>query len=518
MKSDGIISVDQFKRANGELQVKVGDTIKVLVESVADDFGETRLSYEKAKRAAMWNTLTAACEAGTIVTGHVSNRIKGGFAVDIDGVRAFLPGSLIDVKPVSDTESLIGTTTEFKVIKVDEKRNNIVVSRRAVLEEKTSQERSKALLNLEEGQVIKGVVKNLTDYGAFVDLGGVDGLLHITDIAWKRVKHPRELLKVGQEVEVVILKFDRDKSRISLGMKQLHGDPWSDVKNRYTIGQKLSGKVTNLTDYGCFVELETGVEGLVHMSEMDWTNKNIHPNKLVKPGQVVDVVVLDVDQERRRISLGMKQAKENPWQAFAEHHKTGEHIKGVVKSITDFGLFIGLDGGIDGLVHLSDIAWDQPGEAVITNYKKGDEVEAIIMGIEPLRERIALGIKQLQPNPFGEYLDAHQKNSIVKGRVIAVDEQQATLELADQITGILPVSEFATTNSAAKLNEELKIGDEIEVKMIGADTKDHIIHLSTRSMKEDKPKNNNKPKAKKVEKMAAPTLGDILKQQMTEKS
>jgi small subunit ribosomal protein S1 len=513
LKSEGTIPKEQFMTRDGEMEIKVGDETEVVVEMPADDGGETRLSREKAKRAKSWVQLVKKYETKETVKGLVSGKVKGGFTVEIDGVRAFLPGSLVDIRTVSNTANLEGNEFDFKIIKVDEKRNNIVVSRRAVIEEETSAERSKLLENLEEGQVIKGIVKNLTDYGAFIDLGGIDGLLHITDMAWKRVKLPSEVLKIGQEIEVVVLKFDRERSRVSLGMKQLHKDPWLDIKERYPEGTKLTGKVTNLTDYGCFVEIEDGVEGLVHMSEMDWTNKNIHPSKIVSVGDEVEVIVLEINEDRRRISLGMKQCVTNPWIDFAEKHAKDERIAGKIKSITDFGIFIGLEGNIDGLVHLSDISWDEPGEQAIRKYKKGDEIEVVILAIDPERERISLGVKQLQDDPFNNYANANPKGSVVKGKITQVEEKQAVLELAPEVIGRLKVTEIST-QKISDAREVLKEEEEIEVKVISINRKNRYINVSIRALTDTADDN----KAKAQDQVVNTTIGDLLKEKMQDSS
>ncbi|HEY9030069.1 MAG TPA: 30S ribosomal protein S1, partial [Kangiella sp.] len=431
LKSEGVIPRNQFLSDSGELEVSVGDEVQVALDAVEDGFGETRLSRERAKRFAAWGVLEAAHEANETVKGVITGKVKGGFTVDVQSIRAFLPGSLVDVRPVRDTTHLESIELEFKVIKLDQKRNNVVVSRRAVIESENSAEREELLENLEEGSELKGIVKNLTDYGAFVDLGGIDGLLHITDMAWKRIKHPSEVVQVGDEIDVKVLKFDRERNRVSLGIKQLGSDPWVDINDRYPEGARLQGRVTNLTDYGCFVEIEDGVEGLVHVSEMDWTNKNIHPSKVVNLGDEVEVMVLDIDEERRRISLGVKQCVPNPWNEFAATHNKGDKVKGSIKSITDFGIFIGLDGGIDGLVHLSDISWTVPGEEAVRDFKKGDEVEAVVLAVDAERERISLGIKQVDSDPLAEYLSEHPKGTVVKGKVKEVDAKGALIELAD---------------------------------------------------------------------------------------
>jgi len=510
LKSEGVVPIEQFTNATGELEANIGDEVDVVVEMPTDDFGETRLSREKAKRAQTWIKLVEAHENDKVVEGLVSGKVKGGFTVEIEGVRAFLPGSLLDTRPLNDSGNFEGEVLAFKIIKVDEKRNNIVVSRRAVIEQENSAERFKLLENLEEGQVIKGIVKNITDYGVFIDLGGVDGLLHITDIAWKRVKHPSEVLKLGEEIEVMILKFDKEKSRVSLGLKQLNKDPWSEIVDRYAVGTKLTGKITNLTDYGCFVELEEGVEGLVHMSEMDWTNKNIHPSKVVQPGNEVEVVVLELDPERRRISLGMKQCVDNPWAAFAEKYQKDEHIKGSIRSITDFGIFIGLEGGIDGLVHLSDISWDEPGEQAIRNYKKGNEVEAVILSVDAERERISLGIKQLQHDPFTSYADKHPKGTVVKGKVTEIGEKQAMLELAEEVIGRIKVAEVAA-EKVNNINDYLKVGDEVKAKIISVNHKDRMISLSIKALQVAEVEERKK---KAESDMIKPTLGDLIKEKI----
>src|SRR6201991_3786531 len=442
LKSEAVIPLEQFKNERGEVEVKPGDEVEVALDSVEDGTGESRLSREKAKRARTWTRLEEAFNKAEIVVGIITGRVKGGFTVEIDNVRAFLPGSLVDVRPVRDTSYLEGKPLEFKVIKLDQKRNNVVVSRRAVVEQEFSAERSALMDNLQEGAVVKGTVKNLTDYGAFVDLGGIDGLLHITDMAWKRVKHPSEVVKVGEEVEVRILKFDRERSRVSLGLKQLGGDPWENIARRYPANTRLFGKVTNIADYGCFVEIEEGVEGLVHVSEMDWPNKNVNPSKVVHVGQEVEVMVLDIDEERRRISLGVKQCKTNPWKDFGDNFNRGDKVSGQIKTITDFGIFIGLPGNIDGLVHLSDISWDLPGEEAVRNYQKGQQLEAMVLSIDTERERISLGIKQLAKDPFSAYIAEIPKGTIVKGTVREVDARGAIIDLGDGIEGQLRASEL----------------------------------------------------------------------------
>ena len=483
LKSESAIPVEQFKNAQGELEIQVGDEIDVALDAVEDGFGETILSREKAKRHEAWLMLEKAYEEAETVTGVINGKVKGGFTVELNGIRAFLPGSLVDVRPVRDTTHLEGKELEFKVIKLDQKRNNVVVSRRAVIESESSAERDQLLENLQEGMEVKGIVKNLTDYGAFVDLGGVDGLLHITDMAWKRVKHPSEIVNVGDEINVKVLKFDRERTRVSLGLKQLGEDPWVAIAKRYPEGTKLTGRVTNLTDYGCFVEIEEGVEGLVHVSEMDWTNKNIHPSKVVNVGDVVEVMVLDIDEERRRISLGLKQCKSNPWQQFAETHNKGDRVEGKIKSITDFGIFIGLDGGIDGLVHLSDISWNVTGEEAVREYKKGDEIAAVVLQVDAERERISLGVKQLAEDPFNNYLAATKKGTIVTGKVIAVDAKGATVELTLGVEGYLRASE-ASRDRVEDATLVLNVGDDVEAKYTGVDRKNRVINLSVRAKDE----------------------------------
>ena len=483
LKSESAIPAEQFKNAQGELEIQVGDEVDVALDAVEDGFGETLLSREKAKRHEAWITLEKAYEDAETVAGIINGKVKGGFTVELNGIRAFLPGSLVDVRPVRDTLHLEGKELEFKVIKLDQKRNNVVVSRRAVIESENSAERDQLLENLQEGMEVKGIVKNLTDYGAFVDLGGVDGLLHITDMAWKRVKHPSEIVNVGDEITVKVLKFDRERTRVSLGLKQLGEDPWVAIAKRYPEGTKLTGRVTNLTDYGCFVEIEEGVEGLVHVSEMDWTNKNIHPSKVVNVGDVVEVMVLDIDEERRRISLGLKQCKSNPWQQFAETHNKGDRVEGKIKSITDFGIFIGLDGGIDGLVHLSDISWNVAGEEAVREYKKGDEIAAVVLQVDAERERISLGVKQLAEDPFNNYLSMNKKGAIVTGKVTAVDAKGATVELAGGVEGYLRASE-ASRDRIEDATLVLNVGDEVEAKFTGVDRKNRVVSLSVRAKDE----------------------------------
>jgi small subunit ribosomal protein S1 len=480
LKSEAVIPIEQFKNDMREGEISVGDEVEVALDAVEDGFGETRLSREKAIRARTWTELEKAFEEGEVVEGVINGRVKGGFTVEIDNVRAFLPGSLVDVRPVRDPAYLEGKSLEFKVIKLDQRRNNVVVSRRAVVEQEYSEEREQLLAELQEGNTVKGIVKNLTDYGAFVDLGGIDGLLHITDMAWKRVKHPSEVVNVGDEIDVKILKFDRERQRVSLGMKQLGDDPWKDLARRYPPQTRLFGKVTNIADYGCFVEIEDGVEGLVHVSEMDWTNKNVNPARIVQVGEEVEVMVLEIDEERRRISLGVKQCKSNPWAEFAATFNRGDKVSGQIKSITDFGIFIGLDGGIDGLVHLSDISWDHPGEEAVRNYSKGQEIEAAVLAIDAERERISLGIKQLEKDPFSAWLAEHPKNSIVKGTVTEVDARGALVDLGDGVIGSLRASELAR-GRVEDARMVLKVGEEIEAKFTNVDRKNRSVALSIKA-------------------------------------
>lgn len=480
LKSESAIPVEQFKNTQGELEVKVGDVVDVVLDSIEDGFGETILSREKAKRQESWIFLEKAAESGEIVMGFVNGKVKGGFTVELNGVRAFLPGSLVDIRPLRDTSHIEGKEIELKVIKLDQKRNNVVVSRRAVIESESSAEREQLLENLQEGSEVKGIVKNLTDYGAFVDLGGIDGLLHITDMAWRRVKHPSEVIEVGQEILVKVLKFERERSRVSLGLKQLGEDPWVSIAKRYPENTKLTGKVTNLTDYGCFIEIETGVEGLVHVSEMDWTNKNIHPSKVVNLGDVVEVVVLEIDENRRRISLGLKQCKQNPWLQFADKYQKNEQVTGKIKSITDFGIFIGLDGGIDGLVHLSDISWTISGEEAVKSYKKGDEITAVVLQVDAERERISLGIKQISEDPFSSFAENYKKGTIVTGDVIAVDAKGATVKLDDEVEAYLKAQDISR-NRVENAANELSVGDKVEAKIINIDRKARVVSLSIKA-------------------------------------
>jgi small subunit ribosomal protein S1 len=512
LKSEAVIPSDQFKNEKGEIEVAVGQTVEVALDSVEDGSGETRLSREKAKRARTWTRLESAFEKQEIVIGIITGRVKGGFTVEIDNVRAFLPGSLVDVRPVRDPSYLENKPLEFKVIKLDQKRNNVVVSRRAVVEQEYSAERSALLDNLQEGAAVKGVVKNLTDYGAFVDLGGIDGLLHITDMAWKRVKHPSEVVKVGEEIDVRILKFDRERQRVSLGLKQLGADPWQNIARRYPANTRLFGKVTNIADYGCFVEIEEGVEGLVHVSEMDWTNKNVNPAKVVHVGQEVEVMVLDIDEERRRISLGVKQCKTNPWKEFAENYNRGDKVSGQIKSITDFGIFIGLAGGIDGLVHLSDISWDMPGEEAVRSYQKAQQVDAMVLSIDPERERISLGIKQLAKDPFSAYIAEHPKGSIVRGVVREVDAKGAIIDLGNGVDGQLRASELSRDRvEDARLL--LKVGEEVEAKFTNVDRKGRSISLSIKA--KDIHEEQEAMQNYRTDSPTGTSLGDLLKEQIS---
>jgi small subunit ribosomal protein S1 len=515
LKSEAVIPIEQFKNDMREGEISVGDEVEVALDAVEDGFGETRLSREKAIRARTWTELEKAFEKGEVVEGVINGRVKGGFTVEIDNVRAFLPGSLVDVRPVRDPAYLEGKSLEFKVIKLDQRRNNVVVSRRAVVEQEYSEEREQLLAELQEGNTVKGIVKNLTDYGAFVDLGGIDGLLHITDMAWKRVKHPSEVVNVGDEIDVKILKFDRERQRVSLGMKQLGDDPWKDLARRYPPQTRLFGKVTNIADYGCFVEIEDGVEGLVHVSEMDWTNKNVNPSRIVQVGEEVEVMVLEIDEERRRISLGIKQCKSNPWAEFAATYNRGDKVGGQIKSITDFGIFIGLHGGIDGLVHLSDISWDLPGEEAVRNYSKGQEIEAAVLAIDAERERISLGVKQLEKDPFSAWLADHPKNSIVKGTVTEVDARGAMVDLGDGVIGSLRASELAR-GRVEDARMVLKVGEEVEAKFTNVDRKNGSVALSIKA--KEVYEEAEAIKDYKSEAGSAPvgtTLGELLKEKMS---
>ena len=513
LKSEGYIRLEEFCDLEGELEVAVGDFVPLALEMIEDGWGETRLSRTKAKRKEVWTKLEQAFEKGACVKGEIFGKVKGGFTVDIDGVRAFLPGSLIDVRPIKDIRPFENKPLDFKVIKIDAKRNDVVVSRRSVIESENTQEREAVLEGLQEGQIITGSIKNLTDYGAFVDLGGIDGLLHITDISWKRVKHPSELLKVGQEVMVKVLKFDREKMRVSLGLKQLGDDPWVGVAARYPVGARLVGKITNIADYGCFVELEEGIEGLVHVSEMDWTNRNIHPSKVVQAGEEVEVMVLDIDEERRRISLGLKQCKDSPWEAFAGIHNKGDKIRGKIKSITDFGIFIGLDGNIDGLVHLSDISWNLAGEEAVRDYKKGDEIEAVVLAIDPERERISLGIKQLDADPYSNFLAECPKGSLIKGTVTEVDAKGATLDLGNGLEGYLRASEICR-DRIEDARTHVKVGEEIEAKFIGVERKNRSILLSIKAKETQEEAESLRDYSRQSGDHKGATLGDLLKEHM----
>ena len=515
LKSEGMIPSDEFRSPSGELSVQVGDQVEVVVEQIEDGFGETKLSREKALRAKAWVTLEQAFEEQSVVTGVMTGKVKGGFTITIENIRAFLPGSLVDVRPIRDPSYLEGKELEFKVIKIDRRRNNVVVSRRAVVESEMSAEREQLLANLEEGQVVKGVIKNLTDYGAFVDLGGIDGLLHITDLAWKRVKHPSEMLNVGDEIEAKVLRYDRERNRVSLGLKQLGEDPWVDIARRYPESTRLFGKVTNITDYGAFVEIEEGIEGLVHVSEMDWTNKNIHPNKVVQVGDEVEVVVLDIDSDRRRISLGMKQCQANPWEEFAALHKKGDKVTGTIKSITDFGVFVGLDGGIDGLIHLSDLSWNQTGEDAVRNFKKGDELEATVLAVDAERERISLGIKQLEGDPFTSYVSEHGKGTIVNGTITSVEAKGAVVSLSDEVEGYLRASELSrdrVEDARTVLNE----GDAVEAKITTIDRKNRKISLSIKA-KDLEEESQAVQEYSRGSSAGSATLGEKLKEQLINK-
>ena len=515
LKSESLIDINEFKNLQGEVEVKVGDFVTVTIESVENGFGETKLSREKAKRAADWIALEEAMENGDILSGLINGKVKGGLTVMINSIRAFLPGSLLDVRPIKDTSHFEGKEIEFKVIKLDKKRNNVVVSRRAVLEATLGEERKALLENLQEGTVVKGIVKNITDYGAFVDLGGIDGLLHITDLAWRRVKHPSEVLEVGQEVEAKVLKFDQDKQRVSLGIKQLGEDPWSGLARRYPQGTRLFGKVSNLTDYGAFVEIEQGIEGLVHVSEMDWTNKNVHPSKVVQLGDEVEVMILEIDEDRRRISLGMKQCQANPWEDFDANYNKGDKIKGAVKSITDFGVFVGLPGNIDGLVHLSDLSWTETGEEAVRKYKKGEEVEAVVLAIDVEKERISLGIKQLEGDPFGNYISVNDKGSLVKGTVKSVEAKGAVIVLGDEIEGYLPASEFAA-DRVEDLTTKLNEGDAVEAVIVTVDRKNRSIKLSVKAKDAKESRDAlNSVNAASTASAGTTSLGDLLKAKLS---
>lgn len=515
LKSEGVVSAEEFMGKNGSLEVQVGDLVEVVLDSIENGTGETILSREKAKRQEAWRNLSKCYENNESVTGLISGKVKGGFTVEIGTIRAFLPGSLVDVRPVRDSSFLEGKELDFKVIKMDLKRNNIVVSRRAVVEEENSADRQALLESLHDGQVLQGVVKNLTDYGAFIDLGGIDGLLHITDISWKRVKHPSEMLSVGQDVKVKVLSFDRERNRVSLGMKQLGNDPWIDLVERYPVGKKLQGKVTNITDYGCFVEIEPGVEGLVHMSEMDWTNKNVHPSKVVTLGEGVEVMVLEIDEDRRRISLGMKQCVGNPWQQFSQSYIKGQKVVGKIRSITDFGIFIGLEGEIDGLVHLSDISWTIPGEEAVKSFKKGQELEAVILSIDPERERISLGLKQLEEDAFTAYTESHGKGDIVSGKVVAIEPKLLTLELAPEVNGTIRSTEVSDQKNE-DLSSLFKEDESVEAKIVNIDKKNRTISLSIKA-KDAQDEAEAIKKYSRSGEGSGPTLGDLLKEKIGNK-
>ena len=516
LKSEGAIPAEEFQNEKGEVTVVVGDIVDVALETLEDGFGATQLSREKAKAAEAWIKLEHAFEANETVIGVMTGKVKGGFTVELENVRAFLPGSLVDVRPIRDTTHLEGKELEFKLIKLDRPRNNIVVSRRAIMEAENSVERDALLEELEEGKNVKGVVKNLTDYGAFVDLGGIDGLLHITDMAWKRVKHPSEVVAIGDEIEVQVLKFDKERERVSLGLKQMGDDPWKDIANRYPNSSRIQGKVTNIADYGCFVEIEDGVEGLVHMSEMDWTNKNVHPSKLVQLGDEVGVMVLDIDADRRRISLGMKQCQSNPWEEFSMTHNKGDKVSGSIKSITDFGIFIGLDGGIDGLIHLSDITWEDENEEVVRDFKKGDDLEAVVLAIDPERERISLGVKQLQDDPFSEYMSQNPRGTVVTGKVTEVDVRGATIDLAEGVYGYIRAADISRerTDDASKV---LSVGDEVEAKFTGTSRKDRTLTLSIKAKDSQDETEAVKEYSSASNDGSNTTLGDLLKEQMDQK-
>jgi small subunit ribosomal protein S1 len=513
LKSEGIVPIIQFRNLNGELEVAVGDEVQVALESIEDGFGETRLSRDKAKRSMVWDKLEGAFEGEETIEGKISGKVKGGFTVDIEDIRAFLPGSLVDVRPVRDPTYLEGKDLEFKIIKLDRKRNNIVVSRRAVVEKEFSAEREALLDRLEEGAIVKGVVKNLTDYGAFIDLGGIDGLLHITDMAWKRVRHPSEVVNVADELDVRVLRFDRERNRVSLGLKQLGEDPWSDLARRYPVGARLFGTISNITDYGCFVEIEDGVEGLVHVSEMDWTNKNVNPAKVVHTSQEVEVVVLDIDEERRRISLGMKQCQPNPWESFAALFNKGDKVSGAIKSITDFGIFIGLDGGIDGLVHLSDISWHDTGEEAVRNFRKGEDVEAVVLAVDPERERISLGIKQLDQDPFAIFMAENPRGSLVKGTVKEVDARGAVILLAEGVEGYLRSSDIRKER-VEDATKEFAVGDEVEAKFISIDRKNRTLSLSIRAKDDAELAEALEDYQQSNASSGTTSLGELLKEQL----
>ncbi|MBU1189706.1 MAG: 30S ribosomal protein S1 [Gammaproteobacteria bacterium] len=516
LKTEGVLPVEEFQDSHGEIECEIGDDVEVSLDAVEDGTGLTRLSREKAKRSRVWDNLENIQSSDETISGYISGKVKGGFTVEIEGIRAFLPGSLVDVRPVRDSAYLEGKDLDFKIIKLDRSRNNLVVSRRAVVESEYSAEREELLENLEEGAVLKGIVKNLTDYGAFLDLGGIDGLLHITDMAWKRVRHPSEIVEVGQELEVRVLRFDRERNRVSLGLKQLGEDPWDNISRRYPAGSRIFGKVTNITDYGCFVEIEDGVEGLVHVSEMDWTNKNVNPAKVVHIGDETEVMVLEVDEERRRISLGIKQCQPNPWEAFAAMYSKGDKVKGAIKSITDFGIFIGLEGDIDGLIHMSDVTWQEGGEEVLRDFRKGEELEAVVLAVDPERERISLGLKQLEQDPFGSFMADHPRGSTVTGKVISVNPKGAQIELSDGVEGWLRASDIKA-DRVEDATKELKEGDQIEAKYVGLDRKNRTLQLSIRAMEEDQLAEALEEYKDSSEAPGATTLGDLLREKLDRK-
>ena len=509
LKSEGMIPIDQFINYQGDLEVKEGDVVEVSLDAIEDGFGETKLSREKAKKAKAWVKMEEAFEKKEILSGRITGKVKGGFTIEMQDAKAFLPGSLVDVRPVRDTGYLEGKDLEFLVIKIDKKRNNVVVSRKAVMEMENSEERDEFISNLEEGSVVKGIVKNITDYGAFLDLGGVDGLLHITDMAWKRVKHPSELIKVGDEIDVKVLKFDKSKTRVSLGLKQLNEDPWFEISNAHPVGSIISGKITNIADYGCFVEIQNGIEGLVHVSEMDWANKNANPEKLVSLGQEINVKILDIDPERRRISLGIKQCEKNPWVEFINNHKTGEHIKGEIKSITDFGVFIGLENGIDGLVHLSDLSWTVSGEEAVKKYKKGDQLETILLSADPERERISLGVKQLTDNPFADFMEKNPKNSVMQLVVKEKDEKQLSLDIGGDISGLIKKEEFTDIDKISNV----QVGDTLDLMVLNFDKKNQTVYFSQKAL-EQKNTSEVLDKIAKENEESKAKLGDIIKDQI----
>ena len=516
LKTEGVLPVEEFQDSHGDIECEIGDDVEVSLDAIEDGTGLTRLSREKAKRSRVWDNLENVQSSDETISGYISGKVKGGFTVEIEGIRAFLPGSLVDVRPVRDSAYLEGKDLDFKIIKLDRMRNNLVVSRRAVVESEYSAEREELLENLEEGVVLKGIVKNLTDYGAFLDLGGIDGLLHITDMAWKRVRHPSEIVEVGEELEVRVLRFDRERNRVSLGLKQLGEDPWDNIARRYPAGSRIFGKVTNITDYGCFVEIEDGVEGLVHVSEMDWTNKNVNPAKVVHIGDETEVMVLEVDEERRRISLGIKQCQPNPWEAFAAMYSKGDKVNGAIKSITDFGIFIGLEGDIDGLIHMSDVTWQEGGAEVLRDFRKGEELEAVVLAVDPERERISLGLKQLEQDPFGSFMADHPRGSTVTGKIISVNPKGAQVDLGDGVEGWLRASEIRA-DRVEDATKELKEGEAIEAKYVGLDRKNRTLQLSIRAMEEDQLAEALEEYKEESEAPGATKLGDLLREKMGKK-